>query len=110
MPADVCVVLVTGPNRETLVRIGRALVDERLAACANVLPDLTSIFRWEGAVDVSAEAIAILKTTRARVEALCARVAELHPYDLPECIALDVVAGSDRYLAWVHQSVDEEGV
>lgn len=109
MPDDVCVVFVSGPNRETLVRIGRALVDERLVACVNVLPELTSIYRWEGDVNVSGESLALIKTTRALVDEVSHRVNELHPYDLPECVAVDVSGGSERYLAWVTDSVRKEG-
>jgi periplasmic divalent cation tolerance protein len=109
VPDEVCLVFVTGPDRESLVRIGRALVDERLAACVNVLPEVTSIFRWEGDIDVTGEALAMLKTTRDRFGQVCRRVSELHPYDLPECIAVPVAAGSERYLSWVRQCVQEEG-
>lgn len=109
MTEPVCVVFVSGPDRETLVRIGRALVEQGLAACVNVLPEVTSVYRWEGEMSVDGEALAMVKTTRERVPAVCGRVAELHPYDLPECIALDVVAGSQRYLGWVQESVQEDG-
>ena len=108
MHEDACVVLVSGPDRETLTRLGRALVEERLVACVNVLPELTSVYRWEGEVQVDAEALALIKTTRARVPGVCRRVSELHPYELPECIALEVIAGADRYLGWIAESVQEE--
>lgn len=109
MADSVCAVFVSGPDRETLVRIGRALVEERLVACVNVLPEVTSIYRWEGEVNVDGEALAMIKTTHGRVTAVCQRVAELHPYDLPECVAVDVAAGAERYLDWVRESVQEEG-
>lgn len=98
---------VSGPNRETLVRIGRALVDDRLAACVNILPELTSVYRWEGAVSVAGEALAMVKTTRGLVDSVSRRVVELHPYDVPECIALDIVGGSQPYLSWLQESVQE---
>lgn len=100
-------VLVTGPDRETLAGMGRRLVNERLCACVNVLPGLTSIYRWEGAVEEEPEALALLKTTRGRLGDAEARVRELHPYDEPEFLAFDVEAGSPSYLAWVAQSVKE---
>jgi periplasmic divalent cation tolerance protein len=99
--------MVTGPDRETLVRIGRALVEERLAACVNVLPGHMSVYRWEGEVHVDAEALAVVKTTGSAAQSVCQRVAELHPYDLPECVAINVVEGSRRYLEWVRESVGE---
>ena len=110
MTDPACVVFITGPGREALARIGRALVEERLAACVNVLPELTSIYRWEGEVTAAGEALAMIKTTRGSVDSVCRRVTELHPYDLPECIALDVTGGSERYLAWVAESVGKEGL
>jgi periplasmic divalent cation tolerance protein len=100
-PTDVVVVLVTAPGPEKAAEIARALVEERLAACGNVVPGLRSIYRWEGKVHDDAEALLVLKTTRARFEALRDRVLALHPYEVPEVIALPVEAGSARYLAWV---------
>lgn len=103
--SGVCVVLVTGPDRDALLALGRSLVRERLAACANVLGDVTSVYRWAGEVEEADEALAILKTTGARLEALTARVRELHPYDEPEVVAVPVVGGSPSYLAWVADGV-----
>jgi len=102
---EVCTVLITAPDAEVGERIGRALVDERLAACANLVPGVTSVFHWEGTVQRSEEALLILKTTAARFEALEARVLELHPYDVPEVLALDVRDGHAPYLAWVRGEV-----
>jgi periplasmic divalent cation tolerance protein len=98
---DALVVLVTAPSPERAAEIARALVEERLAACGNVVPGLRSIYRWEGKVQDDAEALLVLKTTRARFEALRDRVLALHPYEVPEVIALPVEAGSARYLAWI---------
>ena len=98
---DALVVLVTAPGAEEAARIARALVEERLAACGNVVPGLRSIYRWQGAVQEDAEALLILKTTRDRFEALRARVLALHPYEVPEVIALAVEAGSAAYLDWI---------
>lgn len=95
------VVLVTTPTPERAAEIARALVEERLAACGNVVPGLRSIYRWEGKVQDDAEALLVLKTTRGRFEALRERVLALHPYDVPEVIALPVEAGSAPYLAWL---------
>src|SRR5512142_3233924 len=98
---DALVVLVTAPSPDRAAEIARTLVEERLAACGNVVPGLRSIYRWEGKVQEDAEALLVLKTTRARFEALRDRVLALHPYEVAEVIALPVEAGSARYLAWL---------
>jgi periplasmic divalent cation tolerance protein len=98
-------VLVTGPDREDLVRMGRTLVEERLAACVNVLPGLTSVYRWKGRVQADAECLALVKTTADSVDRACRRLQELHPYELAECVALPVVSGSPSYLRWVAECV-----
>jgi periplasmic divalent cation tolerance protein len=98
---EAIVVLVTTPTAERAADIARALVEERLAACGNVVPALRSIYRWEGKVQDDAEALLVLKTTRRRFEALRERVLALHPYQVPEVIALRVEAGSAPYLAWI---------
>ena len=99
------VVLLTGPTAEALQAIGGSLVEERLAACVNVLPGVKSIYRWEGAVEESDEALAIVKTTVARLPGLEARVGELHPYELPEILAVEPDGGSIAYLNWIRESV-----
>ena len=94
-------VLVTAPDEEVGLRLARALVEERLAACANLVPRVRSIYRWEGEVEDDAEVLLVLKTAEARLDALAARVQALHPYDLPEVIALTASGGSQAYLDWV---------
>lgn len=101
----VCVVLVTGPDREQLVEMGRRLVEEGEAACVNVTDGVRSVYRWQGEVREDDEALALVKTTRARLEDLESLVRELHPYDEPEFLALPVRAGSRSYLDWVTDSV-----
>jgi periplasmic divalent cation tolerance protein len=98
---DALVVLVTAPSAEKAAEIARAVVEERLAACGNVVPGLRSIYRWEGTVHDEGEALLVLKTARDRLDALRARVIALHPYDVPEVIALPIEAGSAPYLAWI---------
>jgi periplasmic divalent cation tolerance protein len=98
---EALVVLVTTPTVERAAEIARAVVEERLAACGNVVPGLRSIYRWEGRIQDEAEALLVLKTTRARLEALRERVVALHPYDVPEVIAVPVEAGNAPYLAWI---------
>jgi len=104
--SDVVAVLMTAPDIEVAERLGRAAVDERLAACANILPGVTSIYRWEGAVQRDAEVLVLFKTTAEGVDALRKRVVELHPYDVPELIALPVLGGHGPYLDWVRGEVD----
>lgn len=98
---DALVVLVTTPTPERAAEIARAVVEERLAACGNVVPGLRSIYRWEGKLEDEPEALLVLKTTRDRFEALRDRVVALHPYQVPEVVALPVEAGSAPYLAWI---------
>jgi periplasmic divalent cation tolerance protein len=104
-PGDAMIALVTGPDRDSLLRIGRTTVEEQLAACVNVLDDIVSVYRWQGAVEQEAEALAIFKTSSARIASLRDRVLELHPYDEPEFVALRVDFGSHSYLAWILDSV-----
>jgi len=102
--ADCVVALCTAPA-DHAERLARAVVDERLCACVNVLPQVRSFFRWEGRTDVADEQLLVAKTTAAGFAALRDRLAELHPYDVPEVIALDVAAGLPAYLSWVVESV-----
>lgn len=99
------VVFVTGPTADALESIGRVLVEEGLAACVNVIPGITSVYRWDGQTRAEPEALAMIKTTEGCVQAARLRVAELHPYELPEFVAVDVVEGSPAYLSWVRESV-----
>lgn len=108
-PAGPFVVLVTAPSVAAGTELGRQLVDERLAACVNVVPGVTSIFRWEGKREEAAEALLLIKTAPERYAALERRVLELHPYSVPEVLALPVQAGAPAYVRWVHESVAVEG-
>ena len=102
---DALVVLLTVPNAETAEKLAEALVGERLAACVNVLDGVRSTYRWKGAVERDDELLCICKTTRAAFDQLRARVVELHPYEVPEVIALPVELGHAPYLAWIMASV-----
>ena len=104
--ASIVVVLVTASDLEEARRIGRALVDERLAACANVIGPITSIFRWDDRVQEAAEHLLVVKARRADVEQLATRVRALHSYEVPEVVALDVVGGAAPYLAWVREATE----
>jgi periplasmic divalent cation tolerance protein len=98
-------VFVTCPDPAVAVNLAKSLVEERLAACGNVLPGVRSIYRWEGAVHDGAECLLLLKTTAAGYPALEARVKALHPYDVPEIIAVKVEGGLPAYLQWVADSL-----
>ena len=101
MTDEVRVVFVTAPDPDTAAVIGRTLVEERLIACANIVPGIRSIYRWEGQVADDPEVLLVLKTRASRCAAVAARVKALHPYALPEVVALPVVDGSEAYLDWV---------
>ena len=93
--------LCTCPDAATAARIASALVDDRLAACVNVLPGVESVYRWQGRVERASEVLLLIKSTRERLPALTARVVELHPYELPELVAVDIAGGLPGYLAWI---------
>jgi periplasmic divalent cation tolerance protein len=101
---DKCVVLVTCGSLAEAKRVARAVVQARLAACVNILPGaLTSIYRWKGNVETTRERLLLIKTSRKRLAKLQAEVERLHSYEVPEFIALPVVAGSRAYLAWLEE-------
>jgi periplasmic divalent cation tolerance protein len=102
---DVRIVFVTVPDTETGAWLARALVGESLAACVNVVPGVRSVYRWKGAVEDAGEALLVVKTVAGRLDALCGRIRELHPYDVPEVVAVAVVGGSEAYLDWVRGEV-----
>ncbi len=103
---DKIVVLVTCGSAKEARKIGRALVEGRFAACANILEvPVRSIYRWKGTVESAKEFLILLKTSRRRFAALVSKVRQLHNYDVPEIIALPVAAGSRDYLKWVSESI-----
>jgi len=103
------VVLVTAPSESSALDLGRALVDEHLAACVNVVPGLTSIYLWEGRREEAAEALLIIKTRPEGYLALQRRIIELHPYSVPEVLGLPVAEGAPAYVQWVRESIPIEG-
>ncbi len=103
---DKCLVLVTCGSTAEARRIARAVVEERLAACVNILPGaVASIYRWKGKMESARERLLLIKTSRKRLAKLRAAVKRLHSYDVPEFIAVPIVAGSRAYLAWLDESV-----
>ncbi len=102
---ETVVVLVTTPTAEKAAEIARTLVEEKLAACGNVIPAVRSIYRWQGEVHDDAEALLVLKAPRKRLQELSDRVVQLHPYEVPEVIGLRIEGGNEKYIDWIVQSM-----
>lgn len=105
---DAVVCLLTAPSADGQ-RIATAVVEQRLAACANVVPGVHSVFRWQGQVQEEEETLLVLKTTRSALPALERALEQIHPYDTFELVALPVQGGSSRYLEWIGASVRSDG-
>lgn len=104
--SDIVLALSTAPDLEQAARIARALVDERLIACANVVPGLTSIYRWQGEVQADAEVLLLMKTRRSLVRRLKERLPQLHPYQVPELVVTEVTDGLEPYCRWVRDETE----
>ena len=104
MSHEYVMVLTTLPVDADGPGFARNLVDERLAACVNLLAPMESVYRWEGNIEQETERQVVIKTSRDRVAALWDRIRELHPYDVPEFLVLPIVDGNDAYLRWVADS------
>ena len=103
---DLVLALSTAPDARQAERIARALVEERLIACANLVPGLVSVYRWEGAVQAEPEVMLVMKTRRALVPRLKERLPELHSYQVPELVVAPLVDGLAPYCRWVRDSTD----
>jgi len=104
MADEILLALSTFPDVETARKISRRLVTEKFAACANIVPALESIYRWQGKIEEGSETFVLFKTTAARSAEFQAKLKSLHPYDLPEIIFLSVAEGSPEYLRWVAEN------
>ena len=102
---DKRIVLSTAGSEDEARKIARHLVDERLAACVNIIPRMESIYRWQDKVESSAEWLLLIKTTREKSPAVRDAIRALHSYALPECITISIEDGSAAYLGWIDQSV-----
>jgi len=96
------IVFTTCPDVETAERIARVLVEEGLAACVNILPPMRSIYKWKGKTEGTDEQLLVIKITQARFPEVMNRIRALHPYELPEVIAVPIADGLPEYLAWLH--------
>ncbi len=105
MSADLQIVLCTTPDRETADMIASTLVAQQLAACVNILPGVTSFYRWEGAVEQSEELLLIIKTSQSVWPVLVAQIQALHPYELPEIVAVPINTGEAEYIQWLENSI-----
>ncbi len=106
MPADIVIVLTTlGVASADAETFARTLVEEQLAACVNILPPMSSTYRWKGSIEQSSERQIVIKTTRDRVADLAARIDDLHPYETPELLVLPVLDEEGDYLDWIRESV-----
>ena len=104
MPGEILLVFTTWPDIEVARAAAHTLVEEKLAACGNVVPGVESIYRWQGKIETGAEIIVIFKTVATSYARLEARVRQLHPYEVPEIVAVPVEAGLPDYLGWVRGS------
>jgi periplasmic divalent cation tolerance protein len=102
---DKRIVLTTAGSAEEAQKIARHIVEQRLAACVNIVPKIESVYRWQGKVESSAEWLLLIKTTVEKFPNVRTAIRELHSYDLPECIAIAVEDGSEEYLDWIADSV-----
>jgi periplasmic divalent cation tolerance protein len=105
---DKRIVLTTAASEEEAGKIARALVDRRLAACVNIVPQITSVYRWQDNVEEAREWLLLVKTTSTAFDQVRQAIADLHSYDVPECVCLTIEDGSPNYLEWIAESVSVE--
>ncbi len=102
---DKIIILSTAGSESEANKIANELVQRRLAACVNIVPQIQSVYRWQGKVETAEEYLLIIKTTKARSADVQAAIRELHSYDLPECIVISMEDGTREYLKWIEESV-----
>ena len=105
MPSKPQLVLCTVPDRASAERIAEALVAEQLAACINIIPGITSVYRWKGTLEKDEELLLFIKTSEAVYDSLEQRICALHPYELPEIIAVPIQTGQEDYIRWIENSL-----
>jgi periplasmic divalent cation tolerance protein len=99
------IALTTAGTAEEARRIAQSLVERRLAACVNIIPQIESIYRWQDKIETAAEFLLLIKTDAGAFDSLCDAIKELHSYELPECVMLAISAGSSEYLEWIEENV-----
>ncbi|MFH1379270.1 MAG: divalent-cation tolerance protein CutA [bacterium] len=101
-----CKIVFTTTSSETEAKkIARTLLEEKIAACAQIVPHISSVYWWKGNIDESSEVLIIIKTIQDNIQALIARIKQLHSYDVPEIVAVDIAEGNPSYLSWIKNSV-----
>ena len=106
---EALIVFTAFASETDAARVARVLVEERLVACANLLPGARSIYRWKAAVNDEREVVVLMKTRKQDWTALVSRLHELHPYETPECVAVRLAAGAPKYMAWLDEALAPEG-
>ena len=106
---EALIVFTAFASETDAARVARVLVEERLVACANLLPGARSIYRWKAAVNDEREVVVLMKTRKHDWTALVSRLHELHPYETPECVAVRIAAGAPKYMAWLDEALAPEG-
>ncbi|MBW9264682.1 MAG: divalent-cation tolerance protein CutA [Candidatus Thiodiazotropha sp. (ex. Lucinisca nassula)] len=107
MPTPLLLILCTAPDRETALKLSRSLLEQRLAACVNLSPPVTSVYHWQGKLEESEEILLLIKTTKQQYNNVEATLRAQHPYELPEIIAVPVEQGLDDYIDWVERCTKE---
>lgn len=100
-----CIVLTTAGSQEEARKIARSLVERQIAACVNIVPQIESVYRWQGKVESASEWLLVIKTLEANYSRVCDAIKEIHSYDLPECIKLEISGGSQEYLEWIAEGI-----
>ena len=103
---EICIALTTAGSADEAQKIARMLVERRLAACVNILPGVRSVYRWQGAVEETGEAMLVIKTSRGLADAVQAALREAQSYDLPEFLLLSVDGGGAEYMAWLRDGLE----
>ncbi len=106
---DKLLVLTTAGSEEEAKKIAHALVENRLAACINIVPRIHSVYRWQGKVESADECLLIIKSTKGHEDQVASAIKELHSYELPECVVVEITGGSKEYLEWLSASVVQVG-
>jgi len=99
------VILCTTPDMQSAKEIAQYLVEEKLAACCNILPEITSVYSWQGTIEQASEHVLLIKTQSNNFKKLEAAILKRHPYELPEIIGIDITKGSQKYLDWISENV-----